>query len=244
MIPSNEVHIWSARLDQSAETVAHMRLLLSADELERADRFHFDRDYEHFITARGLLRTILATYLNEEPARICFSYSAFGKPSLAMNSSSLRFNLSHSHGHCLVAVACDREVGVDIEMLRDDVAHEQIAERFFSPREASKFRALPKELSVAAFFNCWTRKEAYVKACGTGLSLGLDQFDVSFVPGEPALLEYVQAPMNLSSWSLSDIQAGDGYAAAVVVEGSALSVRNREWPLPIVCRESRPQLAC
>ncbi|MCM3904411.1 MAG: 4'-phosphopantetheinyl transferase superfamily protein [Pyrinomonadaceae bacterium] len=220
-------------MDQSARTLDQMRSTLSTDEQVRANRFHFERDREHFIIARGLLRTILATYVDAEPAQINFSYSAYGKPALTTNPSSLSFNLSHSHGHCLLAVVSGRQVGVDIEMLRDDLAHEEIAERYFSPREASRFRALPKQLYTAAFFNCWTRKEAFVKAHGKGLSLGLDQFDVSFVPGEPARLEYVQEPLNLSNWSLSDIHVGDRYAAAVVVEGPACLVHSREWPLPV-----------
>jgi 4'-phosphopantetheinyl transferase len=231
MIPSNEVHIWTAHLDQGAKTIKQMRLTLSTDERVRADRFHFDRDREHFIVARGMLRTTLATYLEAEPAQINFSYSAYGKPALTTSPSSLSFNLSHSHGQCLLAVVSGREIGIDIEMLRDDVAHEQIAERFFSPREASKFRALPKQLHTAAFFNCWTRKEAFVKAHGKGLSLGLDQFDVSFVPGEPARLEYCAEPLNLINWSLSDIQVDGRYAAAVVVEGPPCRFLTREWPL-------------
>lgn len=167
-----------------------MLRVLSADERERAARFHFLKDREHFIAARGLLRLLLSRYLDLPPQQLSFSYSPYGKPALAgeRDCTSLRFNVSHSHGVALYAFTLEREVGVDVEYIRQDVVGESIAEHFFSAQEVTSLRALPAGVQPQAFFNCWTRKEAFIKARGEGLSFPLDQFDVSLVPGEATAL--------------------------------------------------------
>ena len=177
-------------LDQTQSQIQSFLHTLAADEQARAERFHFERDREHFIVARGVLRAILGRYLNRAPERLSFCYGAHGKPALAgeAGADAIRFNVSHSHGVALYAVTRGREVGIDLERIRFDLAVLEIAERFFSRREVATLRTLPTEAQRQAFFRCWTRKEAYIKARGEGLSLPLDQFDVSLAPGEPAAL--------------------------------------------------------
>ena len=187
---SNEVHVWRALLDELPPQIDSFLHTLATDEQSRADRFYFQRDRERFITAHGVLRAILGLYLNRAPKCLSFCYSSHGKPALAWESGgdAIRFNMSHSHGVALYAVTRGREVGIDLEFIRRDLEVEQIAERFFSRRETATLRALPADLRKYAFFLCWTRKEAYIKARGEGLSLPLDQFDVSLIPGKPAAL--------------------------------------------------------
>jgi 4'-phosphopantetheinyl transferase len=223
LLGNEEVHVWRAKLDLQSSCVQSLIQILSADERTRAERFYFQKDRERFIVARGLLRVILGRYTNMEPSQLQFCYNPYGKPDLANESggNGLCFNLSHSDGLALYAITRGRQIGVDIERIRPDLAGDQIAERFFSPREVKALRSLPPSLQPVGFFNCWTRKEAYIKARGKGLTLPLDQFDVSLVPGEQAVLLGVSGdPEESSRWSLLDFLPGTGYAAALAVEGS------------------------
>jgi 4'-phosphopantetheinyl transferase len=224
--------VWRARLDLAASCVERLRGTLSADELQRAARFHFARDRRRFTVARGVLRDILGRYLRVPPSELEFRYSAYGKPALAdvADAPWLRFNVSHSHEVALFAVTCGREVGVDIEYLGREIRGEEIAERFFSARERADLSALPAEVKHEAFFNCWTRKEAYIKAHGEGLSLPLDQFDVSLAPGEPAALLATRSdPREALRWSLQALTPGPDYVAALAVEGQGWHFTCRQW---------------
>jgi 4'-phosphopantetheinyl transferase len=235
MLGSDEVHVWRVSLDKPAPQIDSFLHTLAADELTRAERFYFQRDRERFIIAHGVLRAVLGLYLNRAPERLSFCYHSHGKPALVRESAEdqLRFNMSHSHGVALYAVARGREVGVDLEFIRRDLEVEQIAERFFSRRELSTLRALPTELRKEAFFLCWTRKEAYIKARGEGLSLPLDQFDVSLIPGEPAaLLSTRPDSQEALRWSLQELTLASGYVAALAVEGRGWSLSCWEWPRP------------
>jgi 4'-phosphopantetheinyl transferase len=230
-LEGDQVDVWLARLDLPAETLGPLRRTLSADEGARADRFHFPRDRDRFIAARGMLRAILSRYLAEAPDALRFSYNAYGKPEL-VGAAGLCFNLSHSHDLAIYAVAREREVGVDVEHVRAEFAGEGIAERFFSPREVAALQALPAEQRVAGFFNCWTRKEAYIKARGMGLSLALDRFDVSLAPDAPAaLLTVCDDPAEAGRWTLCALDAGPGYVAALAVAGQSWQMRCRRWPV-------------
>jgi 4'-phosphopantetheinyl transferase len=225
----NEVHVWRAELDLAPERVSVLERTLAPDELARANRFRFSADRVHFIVGRGALRDILGRYLGLAPERVRFSYLPRGKPVLA--ELSLQFNLAHSGGVALYAVARGRRVGVDVERIRPDVPCEKLAARFFSPHEQEQLRALPAEARVGAFFACWTRKEAYVKARGDGLALGLSQFAVSLAPGEPAsLVETAFDPAEAGRWSLREIEVGPGYVAALAVEGQGWRLAGWEWP--------------
>ena len=235
VLGSDEVHVWRAALDQTPSQMQSFLHNLAADEQARAERFYFKRDREHFIVARGVLRTILGCYLNRMPECLSFCYSSHGKPALAGESDgeAICFNVSHSHGVALYAVTRGREVGIDLERIRFDVAVAEIAERFFSRREVAMLRALPTEVQRQAFFRCWTRKEAYIKARGEGLSLPLDQFDVSLAPGEPAAVLGTQRdPSEASRWSLQELTPAPGYVAALAVEGHGWRLACWQWPDP------------
>lgn len=224
---SEEVHVWRARLNQPAEIVKSLLEILSPDEVNRARSFYFEKDRTHFIVSHAALRKIISSYLGAEPKEIRFCFGPQGKPSLTEDcyGNGLSFNMSHAHGLALYAVTREREVGIDLEYIREDFASEEIACRFFSQREIAMLSSLPEAARAEGFFNCWTRKEAYIKAVGQGLSLPLDQFDVSLAPGEPALLLSTREnPQEASRWTLREIAPGEGYAAAVAVEG-------RDWTL-------------
>ncbi|HYG09945.1 MAG TPA: 4'-phosphopantetheinyl transferase superfamily protein [Pyrinomonadaceae bacterium] len=227
-LADGEVHLWRASLVQTPDALRRLRSTLAPDESEKAARYHFPRDRDHYVAARGLLRRLLGHYLAQPPQSLRFSYGAYGKPSLAdaAGAQDLRFNLSHSHELVIYAFARGRDVGVDIEHMRADLAGDDIAERFFSAREVGMLRALPVAARTRAFFNCWTRKEAYIKARGEGLSHPLDAFDVSLTPGEPAALLGTRGdPRELTRWSLHALDAGEDYAAAVAVQGTGHALR-------------------
>lgn len=218
-----EVHVWRVDLEQPEDVVHQFRGTLENDEIHRADRFHFEKDRRAFAVSRGFLRHVIGRYSQTRPAELRFSYGPYGKPALS-GEHSLRFNMSHSRGVALVAVTEGRELGVDVEYIRADFASEDIARRFFSPLEVEAFNVLPGELRVAAFFRCWARKEAYIKAIGRGLSQPLDGFDVTLAPGTPAALLRADED-DTSRWSLADIDVGEEYAGALVVEGQISDIR-------------------
>ena len=230
-MPYDEVHVWRVSLDQPRARVQGLFDTLSPEEKERASRFHFQRDCNHFIVARGILRQTLGIYMSVEPHRLRLGYYPYGKPYLTdMNGSDLRFNLSHSHGLALLALSRGRELGINIEYMRPEVAEEQIAERFFSRREVASLKALSALQQAEAFFNCWTRKEAYIKAKGEGLSMPLDMFDVSLAPGEPAaLLETRPDPGERARWAMMDLAPGGNFKAALVVEKQGWRLRCFQW---------------
>ncbi len=224
-----EVHVWRVPLEGPAPE--RHRRVLSADERGRADRFVFDRHRHRFTIARGMLRLILGRYLDRPPASLVFAYGPQGKPSLRDPADTpLRFNISHAGTLALIAVTAGRDLGVDVERIDPERAAVSIAERFFAPEEVAVFRSLPEAQWVTAFFNCWTRKEAYMKATGRGLSLGLDRFRVSLAPGEPAaLLETAWNPEDVTRWTLCALDPGPGYAAALAVEGTGWRLRCFGW---------------
>ena len=232
VLERDEVHVWRAALDIRPSQWHALFQTLSQDERTRSARFRFQKDRKRFVARRGLLRSILRRYLDVEPCQLRFSYGAYGKPALAgeFGSEGLRFNMSHSDGVALYAVSRDREVGIDIERIRLDFADIQIAEQFFSPREIAVLRALPAQMQKEAFFTCWTRKEAYIKATGNGLSLPLDTFDVSCAPGEPAALLNTRGdPKEASRWALQGLSPGACYVAALAVEGHSWRLTCWQW---------------
>jgi 4'-phosphopantetheinyl transferase len=221
-----EVEIQYLALDVEAPRVEGLAAVLSSEELDRAARFRFERDRNRFIVCRGYLRELLAVKLDVEAASVQFVYGFFGKPMLA--DSDVQFNVSHSHGMAMIAVTRGREVGCDIERIDSSFAEEQIPERFFSPYEVATLRALPDAEQCDAFFRCWTRKEAYIKACGMGVSLALDSFDVTLAPNQPAALL-----RGADGWSLRGPDAPAGYAAAVVARGDDWITRVQEPGRPV-----------
>jgi 4'-phosphopantetheinyl transferase len=227
-IGQNDVEVWCASLDAPDEAGRAERWL-SPDERQRAARFRFDQDRQRFILHRGILRALLGRYLAVHPRELAFMSGPNGKPALAspFAARGLRFNLSHSQNLALYAFALDREVGVDVEAIRplDDV--EGIARRYFSRAEnAALERIVPVQRSEA-FFNCWTRKEAFLKATGEGLDRPLDSFDVSLAPGEPARLLATGEPTG--AWSLHDLAPAPGFRAAVAAAGEDWTIHCWRW---------------
>lgn len=226
----DEVHVWRASLKSTPPDIECLLNILGPDEQRRADKYHFKRDREHFIIARGALRKILSRYLDIAPERIRFTYSSYGKPGLESAMNKLSFNVSHSNEVALYAVALGCEVGLDVEFIREDFASMEIAEHFFSRQEIAVLRTLPPSLQQHAFFNCWTRKEAYIKARGEGLSHPLDQFAVSCAPGEPAaILSTENDPLEISRWWLHELRPGSGYVAALALQGGPRQVSLWQW---------------
>src|SRR5579862_2564151 len=198
------IHVWRASLDPDPELVRELGALLSDDERDRRDRFRFDRHRTRYVVGRGLLRTLLGRYLDQDPARLRFRYGAHRKPVLPEGAPY--FNLAHSESTALFAFSPSFELGIDLELVRPEHADDRIAERFFSPLEVSTLRALADGDRARAFFACWTRKEAFLKARGDGLSLALDSFDVSLAPGQPAaLLRTGWSPDEHLRWQLADL---------------------------------------
>jgi 4'-phosphopantetheinyl transferase len=226
------IHVWSIRLDPPAERVEQLGRFLAADEWERANRFRFAKHRRQYVVGRGALRTLLAAYLGSRPERVQFTYGPRGKPFLAPapGAEGLQFNLSNSDELAVVGLVLGPEIGVDVEYLRPMPDCEQIAERFFSPSEREVLRGIPAAHKEEAFFNCWTRKEAYLKAVGEGLAAPLDSFDVTLAPGDsPRMLTLEGDPQRAARWSLHHLRPADDYLGAVAIEGGTWEVKT--WAL-------------
>ena len=197
------------------------------------ERFRFERDRRRYLVGRGLLRMLLGRYLGMTPHQVRFEYTVAGKPHLAPSQGErlLRFNLTHSGELLLIAVTDGRALGIDVEEVRNDIDVGEIAAHFFSPNEQRDLATLSGPRRIDAFFECWTRKEAYVKARGEGLSLPLDQFDVSLLPGESVrLIETRPDPAEARRWQLEALSVADGYKAALAVEGKGWALQCVDWP--------------
>jgi len=197
-------------LDVGADALARYASWLDAGERERAARFRYDRDRNRFVARRGQLRELLGRDLGIAPAALRLTEDVSGKPVL-LDDPELSFNLSHSNGRAMVATARGVAIGCDIEWRNPDLACPKVARRLFAPAEYEALMALPSDQWVAGFFNCWTRKEAYVKALGLGLSYPLDAFTVSVAPGEAA-----RFTSDEKGWALSAFEPSPGYQAALV----------------------------
>lgn len=226
-----EVHIWRIGLDGAIASVMGLSATLSPDERERADRFHLPELQEHWTIARGALRYILATYTQSDPRSLEFRVGPCGKPELARPPGDISFNLSHTGGLALLAVANSRRVGIDAEDVRSGIEVEEICRRFFAPAEADEILALSSETQLGAFFATWTRKEAFVKALGGGLSVPLDRFRVTVRPEAPAQLISVDWD-EPAQWSLVDLSEPN-MAATLAVEGIAPVVRRVDFTPPL-----------
>jgi 4'-phosphopantetheinyl transferase len=227
-IPALErtVHVWAVPLDDARVDLDGGRELLSPDERERVARFYFEQHRRRYLIAHIALHRILSCYLQIDPARLFFELGSNGKPKLtpALGFSDIEFNLSHSNEMALLAVNRIGEVGVDIEYVKPDFKFKQIAERFFTAREATALRGLPPELQRQAFFKCWTCKEAFLKAKGTGLSGKLDEVEITL-----GAADRVQIRADVPGWSLAELNSIDAYQAALVVAGSSVPIQFYLW---------------
>ena len=230
-LSAGDVHIWQIALSGYQRSIHTLRSWLSPDEIQRAERFHFDRHRESFIVAHAAMRQILARYVNVAPLRLAFLFGEQGKPELVSECGGghIRFNLSHSGNFALLAVAEGLTLGVDIERVNTEFAGQEIAQRFFSSHEVMTLGAVAADARADAFFSCWTRKEAFIKALGGGLSIPLDSFDVAFGPDVPPALLRVPATAEARPWRLYDIPAPPGYKAALVIEGENHRLRQLQW---------------
>lgn len=226
-LESDAIHVWRASLDCEGSVLPRLEAVLSPDEKARAARYLFQRDRDHFVVSRGILRIILSLYIQRPARDLRFIYEPEGKPSLELmrGDPSIHFNLSHSEGLAVYAFSGAREVGIDVEAIRSNIDEREFASRVFSSAELAELHALPHDLQSLGFFHCWTRKEAYIKARGLGMGIPLDSFDVSLSPGYPEVLRSVDS----SRWRLCSIQPASGFVGAVVGEGKGWDLRLWNW---------------
>lgn len=230
VLRDDEVHVWTAELDHEPDRFAALSELLVEEDLERADRYRIPTVRAHFIVARAVMRSVLGHYLHVDPRKVTFHYGPQGKPYLLHPARPLYFNISHSHGLALVAVSRHVEVGVDVEQVRA-FNHEAFAERYFAPGEVAALMAVPEAQRAEIFFHAWTRKEAFMKATGEGIALGLDRFEVSLAPMEPARLVLLDGcPRRAADWSLCHLTPAAGYVGALALRHRGMQVRCWHWP--------------
>ena len=225
------VDVWSASLDPVSPTVSRLLSYLERDERARAERFVSERDRGRFVAGRAFLRMLLARHVGVPPGDLRFRYDAYGKPALAGADRGVRFNLAHSDALavCAVGEGCG-EIGVDIERVRPIADAGSVSRAFLSPVELAQLAALPEPARLRAFYEAWTRKEAFLKALGCGLSRRLEDLEVSFGPGEPArLLRSRSDPGEVERFSLHAFDPEAGYVGAVAVAGRAVRVGQRRW---------------
>ena len=225
-LKEGEVHIWCANLD-AADRLEMLERTLSPDEVKRVNRFRFHQHRRRYIVGRGTARVLIGRYLKKNPEDIVISYSEYNKPFLP--NKNIRFNLSHSQEMVLFAFCPTADIGIDLERIRDIEDAEGIAARFFAATEFARFETVPVEERNEAFFNCWTRKEAFIKAVGEGLSYPLANFDVSFLPGEQVKINTIRlSAEEADQWSLYSLAPMPGYVGA-------LAVKSKDWQL--ICRQ-------
>lgn len=215
----SELQIWDFPLAVSESAFAHCSSTLSEDEQQRASRFRFERDARRFVVARGSMRSILSGYVRTDACKLRFIYSEHGKPSLAQNLMDVRFNLSHAGDRAILGVTRGQDVGVDIELIRNDVEHEKLAQRFFSAQEHRELSLLSTDERLRGFYRCWTCKEAFLKAQGFGLTRNLDSFDVDLRSGPARLVATRPDPSETERWQLLEVETASGYAAAAATNG-------------------------
>lgn len=231
-LQAGEVHVWRASLALPPDHLAALERVIGSDERSRAGRFRFEVHRDRFIAGRGIQRRLLARYLGADPAALSYRLAHHGKPALdaPWDAAGLRFNVSNAENGLLVAVSLDRELGVDLEAVRSLGDRDDVARRFFSAPEVAVYDAVDEAERDAAFFTCWTRKEAYIKAVGEGLSMPLDCFDVTLRPGEPArILAERGNPATTGRWTLRELDPGPGWLGAVAVEGDGWTLRLFDW---------------
>lgn len=212
---AGEIHVWRVALEPSPATLAEQARCLDAEEQARATAFRFEQHRRKFIACRAAQRAILGSYLRCPPERIALAYSPLGKPRLA-GEAELEFNVTNSGTWALVSVARELPHGVDLEWLDRRCDHAALAERYFAREERAALAQLAPAERRAAFFRCWTRKEAVLKATGVGLTFPLDRFVVTCVPQEPPRIVSIEGcPTRAAGWTLASFEPAPGYQAAL-----------------------------
>lgn len=231
-LAANDVHVWCVPLTADPPELKRLQQFLSSDETSRAERFLFEKHRHRFTVGRGYQRELLGRYLGTAPASVAFQYEGLGKPRLANTSAGFCFNFSNSGDLGLLAIALNVELGVDIEVIREVSDMPGLANRFFCGQEATFISAQPGSQRLAAFFRCWTRKEAYLKAIGKGLTVPLNQVVVSLEATDPAeIISIGDSADEAAAWRLAHLQPADGYLGAIALprHGDALSCWS--WPM-------------
>ena len=225
VLRENEVHIWLVQTNGESVSPGNLRDILSSVEQDRASKFKFETDRRRYITAHATLRSILSIYVNSPARELQFASGPYGKPKLAAihAKKKFEFNMSHSHQMALIAVTQGREIGVDVEWVREDFAFDEVAQRFFTTREVAALRALPLHLQREAFYKCWTSKEAFLKAKGTGLSRQLDEVEIMLTD------HVVRVKGTIPNFSLIELIVDGGYVAALVVDGIEPRITYYAW---------------
>ncbi len=234
LIDYGAIHLWGVRLDAGAiKRRQEWEPLLTEDELQRAQRFYFERDRHRFIMCRGGLRTILAKYCQCDPRELRFDYGPHGKPILLapLLDESLYFNVSHSHDLALIGLQAGHELGVDVEHVREIHEMERIAQRYFTPREQAMLQQMPPSQRTLGFLRAWTRKEAMLKAIGVGLSFGLNEVEVTVDADGPARVLSIQGQPaeGKHAWRLEHVEPAPGFVAAVATQGDVAQVIDLQW---------------
>lgn len=215
LVDVDGVTVWQVHGLDDAALLARCRGALSADEIKRADRFRVDRPRNEFIIARATLRVLLGDKLQVDPKALEFAIGQFGKPSLKDHEAE--FNVSHSGEVVLIAIGGTQPLGVDVEIEKTHRNFLRLAQRFFAPGEVARLESVGETEQTAAFYRCWTRKEAYLKARATGITLGLDTFEVAFLPGEQEAVVRTPTDDAPENWNVYAINAAPGHAAALIV---------------------------
>ncbi len=234
-LSAGDLHVWSTPLTADPETVQRLSLLLSEDELQRAQRYLLPHLGPRFIVGRARQREILAAYLDTDPKSVQFHYSPLGKPSVGAphDDSGLQFNVTNSADLALVAVTLGREIGVDVERIRPVDDFEGLAQRYFAAAEQATLSKLPAGDRLDGFFRCWTRKEAILKATGKGLSCPLDRVVVSLAADQPARVLSIDGDeQQAGNWFLKSMQPSDAFIAAVATTGAAPRIRTMQFSNP------------
>ena len=234
ILHNGEVHLWIVSVNSAREQLSYFESILSPDEKERAQRYRNISHGERYVIARGSLRRLLGYYVAGAPDRLQFTYNAFGKPSLSGQTSEavLNFSVSHSEDQALFGFARGRRIGVDLEYIRPDIDVLGLAKGYFSPDEFRRLRRLQASEQVEAFYRVWTCKEAYLKACGEGLSFGLERVEVSLSLAEPTMIRKVAGPSNASEhWTLKHLSLDLSYLGAAAVEGRSVTFKFLDWQL-------------
>jgi 4'-phosphopantetheinyl transferase len=227
-LTENEVHVWLVQINDESSSPDDLKDLLSSVEQDRASKLKFETDRRRYITSHAALRSILSHYVNDPARALQFAEGPYGKPKLAHNyaTEKIEFNLSHSHELALIAVTQGREIGVDFEWVREAFAFDEVAQRFFTTNEVAALHKLPSHLQREAFYKCWTSKEAFLKAKGTGLSGQLDEVEIVLAD------HAVRVKGTIANFSLVELSVDRDYVAALVAKGAEPQLSYYAWRWP------------
>ncbi len=226
-LSGNEVHLWYGKVNEFSKNVESYANLLSLEETARANNFKFAKDRTVYVLARGLLRILSGRYLDQIPESIKFNYGEYGKPEYDVQTP-IKFNISHSGNMIVLAFVRNFDIGVDIENIKEDFDVIDIAKHFFSSDEIQRLEALPKEQKVAGFYRCWTRKESFIKAKGSGLSFPLTSFSVSLDADKAELLRTDWAITEKKEWRMFSFEPANGYLGSLSVRGDIQYLQHRD----------------